>query len=329
VRRDGKAGYGLLGVPAPDTTWYLAEGYTGLSFHETLLLVNPGPVPAQVQLHLLPFGGRPAHTVTVTVAPQSTQAIDVNSLLPRQSLSVIATASQPIVLARTLTFSDGGYGITAKLGVNSPATSWIFAEGTTTTRFQTYLTILNPNSVATRVTASFYGQSGGSLGSRTVLVAPLSRANLKLNEFLNASAIASVLTSILPVVVERPMYFGSPNDAHIAGGDVFGRNGAGVSWTFPGGDIGRNNEYLLIYNPSPKTVNIVATFYGSNGATATKHIDVPPTARYNVNVNALVGGLTAQHGVVLKSANGLGFVAEQTIFAPNFSTLSTSEGIAT
>jgi len=328
VQRDGKDGYGLLGAPAPATTWYLAEGYTGLTFHETLSLVNPGPMPAQVQLRLLPFGGRPARSVMVTVAPQSTDTLDVNGLMPHQSLSVIAHASQPIVLARTLTFGPGGYGATAKLGVTTPATSWIFAEGTTTTRFQTFLTILNPNTVPAQVTASFYGQTGGSLGSRTLVVPPLSRANLKLNDVLDASAIASVLTSNLPVVVERPMYFGRPNDAGIAGGDVFGRNGAGLSWTFPGGDIGGTNEYLLIYNPSPKAVSIDATFYGSDGSTATKRLDVPPTVRYNVNVNALMSGLTAQHGIVLKSANGLGFVAEQTVFAPNFGTLASTEGVA-
>src|SRR5579883_921392 len=328
VQRAGRDGYTLLGAPAPATTWYLAEGYTGLTFRETLSLVNPGPMPAQVQLRLLPFGGRPARTVTVTVAPQSTDTLDVNGLLPHQSLSVIAHASQPVVLARTLTFGPGGYGATAKLGVTTPATSWIFAEGTTTTRFQPFLTILNPNTVPAQVTASFYGQTGGSLGSRTLVVPPLSRANLKLNDVLDASAIASVLTSNLPVVVERPMYFGRPNDAGIAGGDVFGRNGAGLSWTFPGGDICGTNEYLLIYNPSPKAVSIDATFYGSDGSTATKRLDVPPTVRYNVNVNALMSGLTAQHGIVLKSANGLGFVAEQTIFAPNFSSLSTSEGFA-
>jgi len=75
-------------------------------------------------------------------------------------------------------------------------------------------------------------------------------------------------------------------------------------------------------------VSIDATFYGSDGSTATKRLDVPPTVRYNVNVNALMSGLTAQHGIVLKSANGLGFVAEQTVFAPNFGTLASTEGVA-
>ncbi len=114
VDRAGKDGFSLLGVAAPATTWYLAEGYTGLTFRQTLALVNPGQVPAQVELKLLPLGGRAAKTVSVTVAPQRTRLVDVNSLLPRQSLSVIATASAPIVLTRLQTFSNDGYGITAK-----------------------------------------------------------------------------------------------------------------------------------------------------------------------------------------------------------------------
>jgi len=338
--RQGRDGFGLLGVSAPSTTWYLAEGFTGLTFHETVALVNPGQTSSQVQLRLLPFGGRAARTEFVTVPAQSTRTVDVNSLMPHQSLSVIATASSPIVVARILTFSSHsgvqGYGATAKTGTNTPATTWIFAEGTTTTRFQTFLTVLNPNAAATLVTASFYGRTGGSLGSRTLLVPALSRANLKLNDFLTADGIATIVTANAPVVVERPEYFGSPNAPDVAGSDVFGRNGAGVAWSFPGGDTtmqggfasANRSEFLLIYNPSGQTVAVDATFYGSDGTITTKRLYISPTIRYNVDVNRLVPDLTPQHGVTLRSANGVGFVAEQTVFAPDFSSLSGTQGFA-
>jgi len=338
--RQGRDGFGLLGVSAPSTTWYLAEGYTGLTFHETVALVNPGQVASHVQVRLLPFGGRAARTELVTVPAQSTRTVDVNSLLPRQSLSVIATASRPIVVARILTFSSHngalGYGATGKTGTNAPATTWIFAEGTTTTRFQTYLTVLNPNATAALVTASFYGRTGGSLGSRTLLVPALSRANLKLNDFLTADGIATIVTANAPIVVERPEYFGSPNAPEVAGSDVFGRNGAGVAWSFPGGDTttqggfaaANRSEFLLIYNPSGQTVAVDATFYGSDGTLTTKRLYISPTIRYNVDVNRLVPGLTPQHGITLRSANGVGFVAEQTVFAPDFSALTGTQGFA-
>ncbi len=338
--RQGRDGFGLLGVSAPSTTWYLAEGYTGLTFHETVALVNPGQTSSQVQVRLLPFGGRAARTELVTVPAQSTRTVDVNSLMPRQSLSVIATASRPIVVARILTFSSHngapGYGATGKTGTNAPATTWIFAEGTTTTRFQTYLTVLNPNATAALVTASFYGRTGGSLGSRTLLVPALSRANLKLNDFLTADGIATIVTANAPIVVERPEYFGSPNAPDVAGSDVFGRNGAGVAWSFPGGDTttqggfasANRSEFLLIYNPSGQTVAVDATFYGSDGTLTTKRLYISPTIRYNVDVNRLVPDLTPQHGITLRSANGVGFVAEQTVFAPDFSSLTGTQGFA-
>jgi len=328
VERHGRDNYGLLGVSAPHTGWYLAEGYTGLTFHETLAVLNPGGTPALVNLRLLPFGGRRARTVSVLVAPRRVRLIDVNRLMPGLSLSVIATSRTAIVVARRLTFSTGTYGITAQTGINIPATSWLFAEGATTTRFETFLTILNPNRVGTRVTARFYGRTGALLGRRTIYVPGLHRANIKLNDVLHASGVASLVTSAQPIVVERPEYFGSPNGRRIAGSDVFGRNGAGLRWTFPGGlDAGRS-EFLLLYNPSARMVTVDATGYGSNGRMVTRLFDVPPTTRVTVDVARMFKGLTVQHGFVLRAANGLGFVAEQTLFAPNFSTLDSTQGAA-
>jgi len=329
IQRDGRDGDTLLGNTGLGTTWYLAEGYTGLTFHENVSIMNPDPsVAAHVQLQLLPFGGRAGKSVTVTVAPHSNSVTDINALLPGQSLSIIATSDRPVVVERTLTFSTNGYGMTTRAGSNGPATSWIFAEGTTVNRFQTFLTVLNPNVTPALVTASFYSRTGTSLGSRTILVTGRSRANLKLNDLFNASGVASVVTSNQPIVVERPEYFGSPNGYRIAGSDVFGRNGAGVRWSFPAGDTQGHSDFLLVYNPSATTVPINVTAYGSDGRTLTKSIAVPPTVRYNIDVGQLFPGLTAQHGIVLTSASGAGFVAEQTVFAPDHSTLQSTQGLA-
>ncbi len=329
IQRDGRDGDTLLGNTGLGTTWYLAEGYTGLTFHENVSIMNPDPsVAAHVQLQLLPFGGRAGKSVTVTVAPHSNSVTDINALLPGQSLSIIATSDHPVVVERTLTFSTNGYGMTTRAGSNGPATSWLFAEGTTVNRFQTFLTVLNPNATSALVTASFYSRTGTSLGSRTILVTGRSRANLKLNDLFNASGVASVVTSNQPIVVERPEYFGSPNGYRIAGSDVFGRNGAGVRWSFPAGDTQGHSDFLLVYNPSATTVPIDVTAYGSDGRMLTQRIAVPPTVRYNIDVGRLFPGLAAQHGIVLTSASGTGFVAEQTVFAPDHSTLQSTQGLA-
>jgi len=328
LNRDGQDGDSLIGNTGLGTRWYLAEGYTGLTFHETVAVLNVYPTAATVRLQILPLGGGQAKTDTVTVAPHSNLVTDINALAPGQSVSIIATSSLPVVVERTLTFSSNGYGLTTSAGSNTPATSWLFAEGTTVNRFETFLTVLNPNALPARVTASFFGASGISLGSRTLIVPGLSRANIKENDFLNASGIAAVVTSDMPVVVERPEYFGSPNDAGIAGSDVFGQNGASVRASFPDGDTNGHSEFLLVYNPSGVTVPIDATFYGSNGALVTKRIEAPPTVRYNIDVGAFVPGFDPTHGASLRSVSGLGFVAEQTVFAPDHSTLRSTAALA-
>src|SRR5439155_9003228 len=158
------------------------EGYTGLTFQETLALLNPGPTASGVQLRLLPLSGRPARMVAVTVGPQQTRLLNVNALMPNQSVGVIARATRPIVLVRTLTFGPHGYGMTIKTGTTMPATSWFFAEGTT--HFQTFLTILNPTTEGALVSTSFYGQTTDSVARRSLYVRGLSRATIKLNDVL-------------------------------------------------------------------------------------------------------------------------------------------------
>ncbi len=332
VLRSGQDGYGVLGVAAPSTTWYLAEGYTGRSFHETLALVNPEMTAAEVTLDLLPADGATPLTTTVSVAPRSTQLVDVNRLLPNRSVSVIARASQPIVLARVLTFSTGSYGITAGAGATTPSTSWIFAGGKLDPRYQTYLSVLNPNAEATFVTVGVYGRGGGSLGTEVQYVPAMGRATIRLNDFLSyhTTQVATTVSSDLPVVVERAEYAGDPNaaGARVAGSIVLGRNGPGLSWVFPGGLSIVRAELLFLYNPSAQAAAIDATFYGAGGQVITKRIWVAPGFQREIDVKQLVPGLGAEHSVALRSANGVGFVAEQSSVAPGFSALYSTQGYA-
>jgi len=332
LSRVGRDGDILLGSPDLATHWHLAEGYTSLTFHETVAILNPGDATARVTLHLLPVGGRGARAVVLRVAAHSEAVADVNRLLPHRSLSVSTDSDHPVVVARALTFSSDragtGFGLTLRTGSTTPATSWFFAEGSTLDRFQTFLTVLNPNRMRARITAQFYGSSGRALGQRTLIVAAQSRGTLKLNTFLRASGIASVVTSDRPVLVERAEYFGAPNSPYIAGSDVFGRNGPAARWSFPGGPGTGMNEFLLLYNPSTVTVPVEATFYGRNGETRRFRFTVPPHVRGTIVVRRVVADFAPERGVTLRATNGRGFVAEQTLFTPDHRSLLSTQGFA-
>jgi len=182
------------------------------------------------------------------------------------------------------------------------------------------------------VTASFYAQNGGALGSRTISVGPRSRATINLGDTVQGDTIAAVVTSNQGVVVERAEYTGSYATAK-SGSVVFGRNGAGVRWTFPAGNttppsgtVQGVDEALVLFNPSSATVPVTATFYDNTGRVVTRQYTIAPTAHTTIAVNTL--GLDPQHGVVLQSGNGQGFIAEQGITTIDARTFESSQGLA-
>src|SRR6202043_3488954 len=109
------------------------------------------------------------------------------------------------------------------------STIWLFAQGESSADRQTFFTILNPNQAApAAVTATFFDKTGKPVGSQTIVVNPRRRGNIKLNDLLPSAEVAAVLTSNVPVVVERPLYQGPANLGLATSGSViFGRNGGG------------------------------------------------------------------------------------------------------
>jgi len=234
---------------------------------------------------------------------------------------------------RLMTFGPNGYGATGQVGASAPSGTWLFAEGSTVNNFETYYTILNPSaSQPAAVTATFYDQTGNVLANATVLINPLRRGNIKVNDLVRSSGIATILTSNIPVVAERPLYFGSPNSATAASGgsDVFGRNGGGVSWLFPEGNTSAGNtEFLLLQNPSTRPAPVTVRFFEANGQVVDYGVTLPAKSRTTVdvlrNVPALPAGL---HGSIVRSTDGVPIIAEQSIYSDNFTKGDGEAGIS-
>ena len=309
-------------VVAARTGWLLAEGYTGQTFRETLAVLNPGARPAQVRLSLLPGNGEPAMELTLLAPAGKHLLVDLNRIFPRRALSVIAVADRPVVLARILRFGGDGQGVTTSVGSPLASTTWLFAAGDTSGRMRTYLTVLNPNATAAAVTASFYDPGGRPLGNRTIRVEGKHRGTLLVNDLLRRADFATFVTGSEPVVVERALYTGDPNGTSGAGVAVLGANGAASAASFADGGGGAGGrELLLLLNPSAKPVLLRIECYPAGatprpilGAT----IRIPALARTTVEVGRAFPGLPAgPHGTLIRLRDGVGFVAEQMILAPD------------
>ena len=79
--------------------------------------------------------------------------------------------------------------------------------------FETYLTILNPDSSQpAAVTATFFDQAGNVLGNDTIVIDPLRRGNIKVNDFVRSSGIATILSANIPVVADLDLPVDSQTD---------------------------------------------------------------------------------------------------------------------
>ena len=136
----------------------------------------------------------------------------------------------------------------------------------------------------------------------------------------------------MPVLVERPLYFGSPNGGAGAGGsDVFGRNGGGTSWLFPEGNTaGSFREFLLLQNPGGLAAEVRVRFFGTAGQVVDRHPDPGPAQPLHPRRAARrwCAAAPGQHGSLVTSTNGVPIIAEQSIYSDNFTRGDGVAGIA-
>jgi hypothetical protein len=153
-----------------------------------------------------------------------------------------------------------------------------------------------------------------------LVIDPLHRATLRINDVLRAVEFATYVTASAPVVVERPMYLGSPNGPSPSGSDLPGSNGPALEARFAGGESGPGyQERVLLLNPTVRPARLRLVLFPETGARWTRpimeDIAVPPLARQTVDIGAMLRGVSAgAHAITLRSLNGVGFVAEQSIF---------------
>lgn len=330
VQRAGRNPYSSLGSGQLSTRWYLAEGYTGLSFHETLQVLNPNNGTVTVQVRLLPFNGGAERTTTYTIPAQRTLSVDVNKLYPKASISAIVTSNAPVAVERIITFGDNAFGATGNPGTALAATTWQFAEGSSANGFQTFFTILNPSATTATVTALFFDTTGKQIGAHTITIEPFHRGNIRINDTARVSSVATTVSSNVPVVVERALYFGDPNAGRTGGSIVFGRSGPSLTWTFPEGTTANGaHEFLLALNPNARTLTLRATFYLDDGQTVSKNVSVPAGARLTITAGSDVPGLQPSiHGSQLVSTDSLPFIAEQSVYNSTLTTGYATAGLA-
>jgi hypothetical protein len=241
--------------------------------------------------------GSPPKTFDVAVAPSSRVTVDLASLVGagHTGVSVKVESNHELTAERSMYFDrlmpDGAAnGSHSVLGVSAPQEHWAFAEGSTLSGFDEYLTLSNPGTTPANV-AIVFGLDTGPPVSITTTVPPTSRQTMPVKDVLGPGVTghATFVSSDQPVLAERPMYFHraiGDDGAEIDGGDAaFGVSPERV-WSFAEGTLLADfSTFLTIANPDAQTAaSTLITYFLTDGTTLTRTLSVSPNGRSTVRV---------------------------------------------
>ena len=298
------------GVMALAPAWILAEGATTI-FDTFVLVANPHPSPTLVQATYLTATG--AEFSSEQVAPPDGRVTfwprEEHASLQGAEFSTLVrslTSGQDVVAERAMYF-DGFRGGHDAVGVTTPSTTWYFAEGTTggsaQTAFETFLLLANTGSTSGQATVDYLLDSGGVVTVTYPVVARrrftvwVDQEGREVDSRLRAAAFGIRVTSTVPIVAERTVYWGTPSvadpttpllpwrDGHATAGAV----APSTQWAFaegiqgmPAGTALTHHTFFLLANPHPSPLGVRATFDREDGRGIVRTLCVAPNARANI-----------------------------------------------
>ena len=299
-------GSDVLGATSSSRTWYFAEGTCRPGFDTYFCVQNPGSIKANVKLAYMKGDGT---TVTdqVTVAPHSRSTVVPGSKLGTGSdaahdFSTVVTSDKQIVVERPMYFNyngawTGGHDV---VGATSRSSVFYFAEGTCRPGFDPYICIQNPGGAAATVTLK-YMKGDGTTASDQVAVAPFSRSTVVPRNRLGtgddaAHDFSTMVTSDMPIIAERPMYF-VYQGAWTGGSDVMGATFPSSTFYFAEGTCRPGFvPYFTVQNSGSGPAYVTLTYMKGDGTTVRDYVRVAPNSRSTVApINKLGAGGDAAH----------------------------------
>jgi hypothetical protein len=295
-------GHDAMGISAPSTTWYFAEGYTGAGFEEWVCVLNPGNTQAELVFSFQTQEEGELVEAGFKVPAFSRASFEVNDILGADyQNSLKLESSVPVIAERPMYFDyhgttghhwQGGHCVP---GVTRLSQVYFFAEGTTRAGFEEWLTLQNPNQGIITISATYQlGRDQGGPVSKSYVVRPGERYTVYIpGEVGLEKDVSIVLASTGFFLAERPMYFHySGYGAAWSGGDcVIGAASAGTEWLFAEGYTGEGfHTWLCLQNPGVEEATILIDYYSQEeGQLPTRTLELAPGTRQTIFVNEHAG----------------------------------------
>jgi len=321
------SGTDVIGATQTGTNFYFADVRSGAqpgggSVQSFIPILNPGASTANVKATYY-AGGIQVGVQTLTV-PAGTRGTIYpgrpTGFLPAR-VAAWVTSDQPVLVERPSYFNQvvAGHAGTVSgeadvLGVQQPATDFLFAEGYTGGQFQEYLVLANFDPAADSNATLLLEYANGAKFSFPVNIPHRAQTTLDINALtanpaafsgtclttsncVTTQDVSMEVTAASPFVAERELFF---HYSHNANGrslsttgvsDVIGQVGpaAATAYSFAEGYTNAGyDEWLTLQNPTGSPESITVTLANGDGHTYTFQVTVGPNTRATVDITAMV-----------------------------------------
>jgi hypothetical protein len=318
------AGHTGGAVDAASADWFFAEGSQGF-FDTFVLVINPNAIATDVTMTFL-LENEPPVVKTFPVGASTRLTVyagDIPGIVNR-SFGIAVHATQPIMAERSMYFGSlpgrlwsGG---TESAGVTAATTRWFLAEGATGGFFDTFVLVSNPNATPAHVTLQYLLDSG-----ETIEVPKIVGANARLTTNIEAeadtrlhnAAVSTVVSSDIPIIAERSMYWPGVATPWGEGHNSFGVGEAGTRWGLAEGRTGGPHgfhTYILLANPQTTAAAVTVTYLRETGAPIVKTYVVPPTSRFNIDTGTITELQNESFGAVIEVTNSVNIIVERSMY---------------
>ncbi|CAN5746366.1 hypothetical protein BH24ACT2_BH24ACT2_08360 [soil metagenome] len=255
--------------------WYLANGSTARDADQVLVLFNPFPGDAVVDVAFATDQGRdqPEALQGLPVPAGSTTRISVGEFVRRREVTAttVSTRTGRLVVDRLQRFdaSEGRSGLSLALAAPAPAEVWTFPAGRHEEGLVERWHVYNPSDRDAVVTVEALTDSGEipipvqrTVSARGQLVIDATEAAVVPAETAHSSTVRSV--DGVGLVVERELSGVAPSSRR-GWSSMLGSPLAAERWLLAAGaGAGQVNERLMVYNPGPEPVrfSVVAQLDG-------------------------------------------------------------------
>jgi hypothetical protein len=170
--------------------------------------------------------------------------------------------------------------------VTEPSRTWFLAEGATGPFFETFVLFANPTANAATVKVRYLPASGSPV-EKTYPLAAGQRHTVNIegeDATLANAAVATQVTSDVPIIVERAQYWPDPAPNWYEAHNSFGVTATATRWGLAEGRTGMAGNYqtyILLANPGTDPADVTITLLREDGTTHDTSVRVEPGKRVN------------------------------------------------